>query len=58
MPSIKVGTCDWDMDIYDCYMRDGESTCQTAVSMDKDTFKIGTAWATWWVHLSGLWVLF
>jgi hypothetical protein len=53
MPDIKVGTCDWDMDIYDCYKGEPGGSCKAAMTMDKGTFKIGTAWATWWVPLTG-----
>jgi hypothetical protein len=62
-PSLKIGSCDWDMDIYRCEtpivvpdadngrrrapLPPNQGGCTESILMENGAYKVGTAWATW-----------
>jgi len=57
-PLLKVGTCDWDIDIYKCGAdstvdnsnADAWVDCVQPITMDNGASKVGTAWGTCYLN--------
>ena len=50
-PQLRVGTCDWDVDIYKCTETNNqgcsaEDGWAQPMAMENGAFKLGTAWGT------------